>query len=106
MSGTTLKQINITEMEDNPNKGYHLPVYQDYHHIIDNIQKQEKMPDDMKFTLMNSINKVLDKQDHIEIIKIILETTNKKVYTSNLTVTMFDLQDLSSTTLWKLHYFV
>jgi len=87
-------------------KKYQKQSYEDYEEIIENIKKNEPMSPEEKYVLQYNINEVLKKEDHEEIIKIVIQNTNKKIYTSNMSVTFFDLCDLSNSALWKLHYYV
>lgn len=80
--------------------------YDNYEEIIENIKKNQPMSAEEKYLLQYNINEILKKEDHREIIKIVVQNTNKKVYTSNMSVTFFDLCDLSNSALWKLHYYV
>lgn len=58
-----------------------------------------------KKKLIQNIDK-LETKDHIGILKIIMESTRKKMYTVNNYGTYFDLNDLDDPTLWKIDYHV
>jgi hypothetical protein len=79
--------------------------YENYNKTITKIERNEDMCDEDKYLLQYNINTVLTKEDHMEIIKIVADL-DKKYYTSNKSVTFFDLADLPNNALWKLHYYV
>lgn len=92
--------------EKNEKTTNYLKEYNNYQEILSNISKNETMTGKDKYLLKYYINEVLGKENHIEILKIVIENTNKKIYTSNKTSTFFDLMDLPNSTLWKIHYYV
>lgn len=81
-------------------------AYDNYQEIIDKINKSDIMSGADKYMLQFNINDVLPKEEHAEIIKIVLKNTNRKAFTPGKTSTYIDLNDLSPSTLWKLHYYV
>jgi len=98
----------IKEYKHQPEQSTEIPelTYDNYSEIIEKIQKNDTMSSQEMYLLQYNINEILGKEEHIELLKIIIKNTNKKVYTSNKTITLFDLNDLENSILWKLHYYV
>lgn len=94
--------IKITPDQDSTDK----KTYENYQDIVDKISKSDTMSGADKYMLQFNINEVLPKEEHIEIFKIVVKNTNKRTFTPGKNSTFIDLNDLSPSTLWKLHYYV
>ena len=81
-------------------------TYDNYQEIVNRISKNDQMSGCEKYMLQFNINEVLPKEEHIEILKIIIRNSNKRTFTSGKNSTFVDLNDLSPSLLWKLHYYV
>ena len=81
-------------------------AYENYQDIVDKISKNDPMNGSDKYMLQFNINEILPKEEHVEVIKIVLRNTNKRTFTPGKNSTFVDLNDLRPSTLWKLHYYV
>jgi len=79
--------------------------YQSYTDVLDKGKQNQIMDHRDKQKLIKRIDK-LETKDHIGILKIIMEATDRKIYTVNNYGTYFDLNDLDNNTVWKISYHV
>lgn len=79
--------------------------YQNYQDVLNKGQQNELMNYREKKKLVQQIDK-LETKDHIGILKIVLESIDKKIYTVNNYGTYVDLNDLENQVLWKISYHV
>tara|TARA_R100001163_G_C5068196_1_gene208155 strand:+ start:5970 stop:6776 length:807 start_codon:yes stop_codon:yes gene_type:complete len=79
--------------------------YQTYQELLDKGRNNAKMDFRERDRLIKDIDK-LDKKDHIGILRIIMESIDRQIWTVNNYGTYFDLNDLDNTTLWKISYHV
>lgn len=80
--------------------------YQNYEEVLGkNEPKCEQMNYRDKKKLIQNIDK-LETKDHLGILRIIMDSTDKKIYTVNNYGTYIDLDDLDLTVLWKISYYV
>jgi len=77
--------------------------YRNYQDILDRGKKGQEMTYRDKKKLIKHIDQ-LDTKDHIGILRIIMESIPKQIYTVNNYGTYFDLNDLDNQTLWKISY--
>jgi len=99
MSSSILQQHKHKKMLNQQSK------YRDYGEVLEKSKKKEIMTFNEKKKLVQKIDK-LEAKDHIGVLKIIMESTKKKIYTVNNYGTYFDLNDLDNQTLWKITYHV
>jgi hypothetical protein len=80
----------------------------DYHQHDDLLNKSfEKKP--MIYRDKKKLVQLIDKletKDHLGILRIIKDSTEKKIYTVNNYGTYIDLDDIDNMTLWKIQYYV
>lgn len=79
--------------------------YQSYTEVLDKGKQNQLMDQRDKQKLIKRIDQ-LETKDHIGILKIIMEATDRKIYTVNNYGTYFDLNDLDHSTVWKISYHV
>lgn len=79
--------------------------YKNYDEVLDKGFKQEDMSYRDKKRLIQQIDK-LEMKDHLGILRIIMDSTDKKIYTVNNYGTYIDLADLDNKSLWQVSYFV
>ncbi len=79
--------------------------YQNYDSLLEHSKNHDAMSESRKLQLKKDIE-VLDSLEHIEILRIIHEFMQKKLYTVSNKQTMLDLDDLSDACLWKISYYV
>lgn len=82
-----------------------LAQYQNYDDVLDKSKKNIEMNYREKKKLIQLIDK-LDTKDHLGILRIIMDSTTRKIYTVNNYGTYIDLDDLDNHTLWKINYYV
>lgn len=82
-----------------------MTTYQTYQEVLEKGQKNAEMNYRVRQRLIKDIDR-LDTKDHIGILKIIMESIDRKIYTVNNYGTYFDLNDLDNGTLWKISYHV
>jgi len=82
-----------------------MQTYQSYTDVLDKGKRNEKMNYRDKQKLIKLIDN-LDTKDHVGILKIIMDSSNRKIYTVNNYGTYFDLNDVDNPTLWQISYHV
>ena len=82
-----------------------MTTYQTYQEVLEKGQKNAEMNYRERQSLIKDIDR-LDTKDHIGILRIIMESIDRKIYTVNNYGTYFDLNDLDNGTLWKISYHV
>jgi len=80
-------------------------INQAKHNIKNTHSEHKKMPSAQKKKMIQDIDK-LDAKDHISILKIIKNHTQKKIYTLNNYGCYIDLNDLSNKCLHELRYYL
>jgi len=80
-------------------------AYRDYGKILEKQQDQKQMSYRDKKRLIQSIDR-LDQKDHLGILETIINSTDRKNYTINNYGTYVDLDDLDESILWKIQNFV
>lgn len=79
--------------------------YKNYDDVLDKSKKNEEMNYRDKNKLIQQIDR-LDTKDHLGILRIIMDSTSRKIYNANNYGTYIDLNDLDNQTLWKISYYV
>lgn len=79
--------------------------YHQYDELIDRSFQEKPMTYRDKKKMVGLIDK-LETKDHLGILRIIKDSTNKKIYTVNNYGTYIDLDDIDNMTLWKIQYYV
>lgn len=82
-----------------------LAEYHSYNEVLDKGRNNQPMSYREKQKMIKQIDN-LETKDHIGILKIIMESSDNKIYTVNNYGTYFDLNDIDNPTLWKISYHV
>lgn len=104
---TILKTVSSKEATNSShNLKENKSFYDNHQEIIEKIQRNDVMSGTDKYMLQYNINDMLSREEHIEVLKIVLQNTMKRTFTPAKTSTLIDLNDLNNSTLWKIYYYV
>jgi hypothetical protein len=81
-------------------------IYNPLLEIANNIQSSKQMTSEQTSNMVDIINKNLKKQDHVMIYKMLRKNKSDKFFSSNVTVTHFNIKELDNTMKWELYRFV